>query len=93
MITRKAGNNGQHYYKECKTKELILPAVFERDIEEDSSSDDDSREKLICDEINLIRMRRHLKQKRHRSIFKNHKYYGVMHLIPLFSQIQNVYLV
>ncbi len=25
-----AGNNGQHYYKECKTKEIILATVFER---------------------------------------------------------------
>jgi hypothetical protein len=50
------GIMGSIIIKSAKPRKSFWPQYLREGIEEDSSSDEDSREKLICDEINLIRM-------------------------------------
>jgi hypothetical protein len=57
--------------KMTKSRKSFYRQYLLEDIGEDSSSDEGSVEKLINDEIRLIGMRRHLRKKRHRIIFRN----------------------
>jgi hypothetical protein len=63
--------------KSTKPGKLFYQQYLREDIKEDSSSDEDSVKKLISDEIYLIRMRRHLKQKKAPQHFQESQWFVV----------------